>query len=170
MNERELIERLAAEIEKATAAGDEQRARKLADLQCDVLLQMLRDQSADTARAAGSPGSGIARHSAGTRAPRLSSLSGQESVPGPPGAGVLAWWRHRSGSGCAVHASPGCYRDRAEALRARPIGCCLAPAGKRRYLGGWRHDQPVGDCRDHQERDGGVEDGTISELCAMQPE
>ncbi len=50
MNERELIERLAAEIEKATAAGDEQRARKLADLQCDVLLQMLRDQSADTAR------------------------------------------------------------------------------------------------------------------------
>jgi len=57
MRERKLIEQLAAEIEKATAAGDKQRARQLADLQCDVLTQILLDRIADPAespvRAAG---------------------------------------------------------------------------------------------------------------------
>jgi len=57
VRERKLIEQLAAEIEKATAAGDEQRARKLADLQCDVLTRILLDKIADPAEsAADSPG------------------------------------------------------------------------------------------------------------------
>jgi hypothetical protein len=47
MNDRELIERLSAEIEKATAAGDSVRARKLADLQLDVLTRLMRDMAAD---------------------------------------------------------------------------------------------------------------------------
>lgn len=45
MRERKLIEQLAAEIEKATAAGD----RQLADLQCDVLTQIMLDKIADPA-------------------------------------------------------------------------------------------------------------------------
>ncbi|HUC25723.1 MAG TPA: hypothetical protein VMA73_23700 [Streptosporangiaceae bacterium] len=49
MRERKLIEQLAAEIEKATAAGDDQRARQLADLQCDLLTQILLDRIADPA-------------------------------------------------------------------------------------------------------------------------
>ena len=49
MRERKLVEQLAREIEKATAAGDEQRARQLADLQCDVLTQILLDRIADPA-------------------------------------------------------------------------------------------------------------------------
>jgi len=49
MRERKLIEQLAAEIEKATAAGDKQRARQLADLQCDVLTQILLEKIADPA-------------------------------------------------------------------------------------------------------------------------
>jgi hypothetical protein len=50
MNERKLVEQLAAEIEKATAACDERRAQKLADLQCDVLLKILLGSIADPAR------------------------------------------------------------------------------------------------------------------------
>lgn len=42
MTDRELIERLAAEIEKATAAGDRARARKLAELQARVVAQISR--------------------------------------------------------------------------------------------------------------------------------
>jgi hypothetical protein len=42
MRERELIERLAAEIEDATATGDDARARKLADLQVKVVAQISR--------------------------------------------------------------------------------------------------------------------------------
>jgi hypothetical protein len=49
MRERELIEQLAAEIEKAQTAGDERRARRLADLQCDVLTQILLDRIVDRA-------------------------------------------------------------------------------------------------------------------------
>jgi hypothetical protein len=50
MKERKLIEQLAAEIDKATAAGDQRRAQKLADLQCDVLMQILLERIADSAR------------------------------------------------------------------------------------------------------------------------
>ena len=57
MNERELIEQLAAEIEKAVTAGDQQRAGKLADLQCDVLAQILRDGTGDSARPPAFPSS-----------------------------------------------------------------------------------------------------------------
>jgi len=53
MRERKLVEQLAAEIEKATAAGDERRARQLADLQCDVLTQILLDRIADPAEPPG---------------------------------------------------------------------------------------------------------------------
>jgi len=49
MRERVLIEQLAAEIERARAAGDQGRARKLADLQCDVLTRILLDKIADPA-------------------------------------------------------------------------------------------------------------------------
>jgi len=49
MQERKLIEQLAAEIEKALAVGDERRARRLADLQCDVLTRILVDTIADPA-------------------------------------------------------------------------------------------------------------------------
>jgi hypothetical protein len=49
MNDRELIERLAAEIEKATATGDSVRARKLADLQLAALAQLTRDMVAEPA-------------------------------------------------------------------------------------------------------------------------
>jgi hypothetical protein len=37
LNELKIIEALAAEIERATAAGDHDRARKLADLQVGVI-------------------------------------------------------------------------------------------------------------------------------------
>jgi hypothetical protein len=49
MRERKLIEQLAAEIEKAQRAGDQQRARKLADLQCDVLAKILLEKIAEPA-------------------------------------------------------------------------------------------------------------------------
>jgi hypothetical protein len=47
VDSRELIERLAAEIEKASADKDGVRARKLADLQLDVLAGMSRDVAAE---------------------------------------------------------------------------------------------------------------------------
>jgi hypothetical protein len=47
MNDRLLIERLSAEIEKATVAGDHARARKLADLQLEVLAGLMRDIAAE---------------------------------------------------------------------------------------------------------------------------
>jgi hypothetical protein len=47
MNDRLLIERLSAEIEKASAAGDHARARKLADLQLEVLARLMRDVTAE---------------------------------------------------------------------------------------------------------------------------
>jgi hypothetical protein len=47
MDCRELIERLAAEIQKAGANKDRVRARKLADLQLDVLAGMSRDVAAE---------------------------------------------------------------------------------------------------------------------------
>jgi hypothetical protein len=47
MNDRLLIERLSAEIEKAGTAGDHARARKLADLQLEVLAHLTRDIAAD---------------------------------------------------------------------------------------------------------------------------
>ncbi|HTZ91669.1 MAG TPA: hypothetical protein VMB74_04690 [Streptosporangiaceae bacterium] len=55
MRERKLIEQLAAEIEKAQAAGNDQRARKLADLQCDVLMKIMLDKIADPAEPVLSP-------------------------------------------------------------------------------------------------------------------
>lgn len=47
MNDRELIERLSTEIEKATVSGDSVRARKLADLQLAVLARLSRDVAAE---------------------------------------------------------------------------------------------------------------------------
>lgn len=47
MNDRELIERLSAEIEKAAASGDSIRACKLADLQLAVLARLMRDMAAE---------------------------------------------------------------------------------------------------------------------------
>jgi len=47
MNDRELIERLSAEIEKAADSGDSIRARKLADLQLAVLARLTRDMVAE---------------------------------------------------------------------------------------------------------------------------
>lgn len=47
MNHRDLIERLATEIQKAGATGDSVRARKLAALQREVLACMSRDMAAD---------------------------------------------------------------------------------------------------------------------------
>jgi hypothetical protein len=47
MDCRELIERLAAEIERASADNDGVRARKLADLQLDVLAGMSREAAAE---------------------------------------------------------------------------------------------------------------------------
>jgi hypothetical protein len=55
MDNRELIERLAAQIEHASADGDGLRARKLADLQREVVARMSRD------RAAHPPGDRLAR-------------------------------------------------------------------------------------------------------------
>jgi len=47
MDCRELIERLAAEIEKASADKDPVLARKLADLQLDVVAGMSREMAAE---------------------------------------------------------------------------------------------------------------------------
>jgi hypothetical protein len=47
MNQRDLIERLATEIEKACAHEDWARARKLAALQREVLVQISADIAAD---------------------------------------------------------------------------------------------------------------------------
>lgn len=46
MDGRELIERLAAEIENASADGDGVRARKLADRQVEVIARMSRERAA----------------------------------------------------------------------------------------------------------------------------
>ncbi len=46
MDRRELIERLSAEIANASADGDGVRARKLSDLQLEVIAQMARDTAA----------------------------------------------------------------------------------------------------------------------------
>ena len=46
MDSRELIERLAAQIEHASADGDGFRARKLADLQLEVIARMSRERAA----------------------------------------------------------------------------------------------------------------------------
>jgi hypothetical protein len=55
MDSSELIERLAAQIEHASAYGDGIRARKLADLQLEVIARMSRE------RAAHPPGDRLAR-------------------------------------------------------------------------------------------------------------
>jgi hypothetical protein len=47
MRERLLIERLSAEIQKASAAGDDVRARRLAGLQREVLGRIMRDVAAE---------------------------------------------------------------------------------------------------------------------------
>lgn len=47
MNRRELVERLAAEIESATAEGDGDRARKLARLQAEVVARIGQDTIAE---------------------------------------------------------------------------------------------------------------------------
>jgi hypothetical protein len=49
MNERKIIEALAAEAESAAAAGDLDRARKLADLQGRVTARISDDVGADAA-------------------------------------------------------------------------------------------------------------------------
>lgn len=47
MNDIKLVEALGAEIERATAAGDHDRAHKLADLQCRVIARISREIVAD---------------------------------------------------------------------------------------------------------------------------
>jgi hypothetical protein len=49
MNRRELLERLAAEIQSASADGDGDRARKLAMLQAEVVARIGRDTIAEQA-------------------------------------------------------------------------------------------------------------------------
>ncbi len=97
-------------------------------------------------------------------------LRRQIAVPRAPRGGCVSWGLYRSELRGAVHAAPGGNGDRAQALGAVAGRRCLVARGDRSQLGARRDDQPVDHRRDDQEGDHVVDDGTVRERCAAEPE